>query len=177
MEADEHGIIATDGTFHTAVDGIWALGDINGRGAFTHTSYQDYEIVVDNLAGGARTADGRIPTYAMFTDPPLGRVGISEREARRSGKRVLMATFPMSEHTRALLDGETAGLIKLLVDADTDRFLGAATLGLAGDEIIQVVSALMHAGAPCRVLAEMLPIHPTVAEFFPTILKRLEPLA
>jgi pyruvate/2-oxoglutarate dehydrogenase complex dihydrolipoamide dehydrogenase (E3) component len=177
LAADEHGVISTDGTFHTAVDGIWALGDINGRGAFTHTSYQDFQIVVDNLAGGTRTADGRIPTYAMFTDPPLGRVGMSEREARQSGKRVSMATLPMSRHTRAQLDGETDGLIKLLVDADTDRFLGAATLGLAGDEIIQVVSALMHADASCRVLAEMLPIHPTVAEFFPTILAKLEPLA
>jgi pyruvate/2-oxoglutarate dehydrogenase complex dihydrolipoamide dehydrogenase (E3) component len=176
LAVDERGQIATDGTFLTAVPGIWALGDINGRGAFTHTSYQDYEILVDSLAGGTRTADGRIQTYAMFTDPPLGRVGVTEREARRSDRRVLMATFPMSEHTRALLDGETAGLIKLLVDADTDRFLGAATLGLAGDDTIQVVSALMHADAPCHVLAEMLPIHPTVAEFFPTILKRLEPL-
>jgi pyruvate/2-oxoglutarate dehydrogenase complex dihydrolipoamide dehydrogenase (E3) component len=176
LEADEHGFIATDGTFRTAIDGIWALGDINGRGAFTHTSYQDYEIVVDSLGGGSRTADGRIPTYAVFTDPPLGRVGMSERDARDSGRPVLLATFPMSEHTRAMLDGETAGLIKLLVDGETDRFLGAATLGLAGDEIVQVVSALMHADAPCRVLAEMLPIHPTVAEFFPTILQRLEPL-
>ena len=143
-------MIATNGTFQTAVDGIWALGDINGRGAFTHTSYQDAEILIDSLSGGSRTADGRIPTYAMFTDPPLGRVGVSEREARQSGTRVLMATFPMSEHTRAMLDGETAGMIKLLVDADTDRFLGAATLGMAGDEIIQVISALMHAGASCQ---------------------------
>ena len=177
LETDDRGSITTDGTFHTSVEGIWALGDINGRGAFTHTSYQDQEILIDSLTGGSRTADGRIPTYAMFTDPPLGRVGMSERDARQSGQRVLMATFPMSEHTRAILDGETAGLIKLLVDADTDRFLGAATLGMAGDEIIQVVSALMHADAPCRVLAEMLPIHPTVAEFFPTILGKLEPLA
>jgi pyruvate/2-oxoglutarate dehydrogenase complex dihydrolipoamide dehydrogenase (E3) component len=176
LAADGQGMIATGGTFRTAVDGIWAVGDINGRGAFTHTSYQDYEILVDSLAGGSRTADGRIPTYAMFTDPPLGRVGMSEREARQSGRRVLMATFPMSEHTRAMLEGETAGLIKLLVDADSDRFLGAATLGIAGDEIIQVVSAVMHADAPCRVLAEMLPIHPTVAEFFPTILGRLAAL-
>jgi pyruvate/2-oxoglutarate dehydrogenase complex dihydrolipoamide dehydrogenase (E3) component len=177
LETDGRGMITTDGTFNTAVDGIWALGDINGRGAFTHTSYQDQEILIDSLSGGSRTADGRIPTYAMFTDPPLGRVGLSERDARRSGKRVLMATFPMSDHTRAILDGETAGLIKLLVDADTDRFLGAATLGMAGDEIIQVVSALMHADASCRVLADMLPIHPTVAEFFPTILGKLAPLA
>jgi pyruvate/2-oxoglutarate dehydrogenase complex dihydrolipoamide dehydrogenase (E3) component len=176
LEADGRGMVATDGSFRTAVDGIWALGDINGRGAFTHTSYQDGEIVVDNLAGGTRSADGRIPTYAMFTDPPLGRVGMSEAEARESGRRVLRATFPMSELTRAVLDGETGGLIKLLVDADTDRFLGAATLGLAGDEIVQIVGALMHADAPCRVLAEMLPIHPTVAEFLPTILTRLAPL-
>ncbi|WP_129667026.1 mercuric reductase [Phytoactinopolyspora endophytica] len=176
LELDDRGVIKVDGVFRTAVDGIWALGDINGRGSFTHTSYQDHEIVVDHLTGGTRNADTRILTYAMFTDPPLGRVGMSEREARASGRRVLMATFPMNQHNRARLDGETAGLIKLLVDADTDRFLGAATMGIAGDEIIQIVSALMHADAPCRVLAEMMPIHPTVAEFFPTILNRLKPL-
>ena len=176
VETDDHGFIHTDGTMHTSVDGIWAVGDINARGAFTHTSYQDYEIVIDNLQGGNRTADGRIPTYAMFTDPPLGRVGMSEREARESGRRVLKATLPMSDVTRAKLDGETDGLITLLVDADTERFLGGATLGITGDEIIQVVSALMHADAPYHVLAEMLPIHPTVAEFFPTILGKLEPL-
>lgn len=176
VDTDDHGYIHTDGTMRTAVDGIWALGDINARGAFTHTSYQDYEIVVDNLLGGSRTADGRIPTDAMFTDPPLGRVGMTEREARQSGRRVLKATFPMTDLTRAELDGETDGLIILLVDADTERFLGAATLGISGDEIIQIVSALMHADASYHVLAEMLPIHPTVAEFFPTILGRLEPL-
>ncbi len=113
----------------------------------------------------------------MFTDPPLGRVGMSERDARESGRNVLKATFPMTDLTRAKLDGETDGLIKLLVDADTDRFLGAATLGITGDEIVQIVSALMHAECRCRVLAEMLPIHPTVAEFFPTILGRLQPLS
>ena len=177
IDADDRGYIHTDGHLRTAVDGIWALGDINARGAFTHTSYQDYEIVVDNLKGGSRTADGRIPTYAMFTDPPLGRVGMTEAEARASGRRVLKATFPMHDVTRAELDSETDGLISLLVDADTERFLGGATLGITGDEIIQIVSALMHADAPYRVLAEMLPIHPTVAEFFPTILGKLEPLA
>lgn len=177
LGTDDRGYLTTDGTFRTAVEGIWALGDINGRGAFTHTSYQDFEILVDHLDGGSRSADGRIPTWAMFTDPPLGRVGMNEGEASRSGRNVSMATFPMVEHTRAQLDGETAGLIKLLVDADTDRFLGAATLGLAGDEVIQIVSALMHADAPCHVLADMLPIHPTVAEFFPTILQRLRPLS
>ncbi|HWL43624.1 MAG TPA: mercuric reductase [Ilumatobacter sp.] len=173
LTPDERGYLATDGVFRTAVDSVWALGDINGRGAFTHTSYQDYEILVDHLDGGTRRADTRIPTYAMFTDPPLGRVGMSEREAVESGRRVRVATFPMEQLTRAVLDGETDGVIKLLVDADTERFLGAATLGLAGDEIVQIVSALMHADAPWRVLAEMLPIHPTVAEFFPTILAGL----
>lgn len=176
VTTDERGFVPTDGHFRTNVEGIWALGDINGRGAFTHTSYQDYEILVDHLDGGDRSVDGRIATYAMFTDPPLGRVGMNEREARESGKRVLKATFPMKQLTRAMLDGETDGLIVLLVDADTERFLGAATLGLAGDEIVQIVSALMHADAPYTVLAGMLPIHPTVAEFFPTILGGLEPL-
>jgi pyruvate/2-oxoglutarate dehydrogenase complex dihydrolipoamide dehydrogenase (E3) component len=176
LATDARGFIPTDGHFRTAVEGVWALGDINGRGAFTHTSYQDYEILVDHLTGGSRTADDRIPTYAMFTDPPLGRVGMSEREALASGRRVLKSTFPMRSVTRAKLDGETDGLIVLLVDAVTDRFVGAATLGITGDEIVQIVSALMHADAPCRVLADMLPIHPTVAEFFPTILHGLEPV-
>ncbi len=176
LETDERGYVHTDGVFRTAVAGIWALGDINARGAFTHTSYQDYEILVDHLQGGDRTADARIPTYAMFTDPPLGRVGMSDREAAASGRRIMKATMPMSRVTRAVLDGETGGLINLLVDADTERFVGASVLGSAGDEIVQIVSALMHADAPFHVLAEMLPIHPTVAEFYPTILGGLEPL-
>jgi pyruvate/2-oxoglutarate dehydrogenase complex dihydrolipoamide dehydrogenase (E3) component len=176
LETDERGYVHTDGVFRTAVPGIWALGDINGRGAFTHTSYQDYEILVDHLQGGDRTADGRISTYAMFTDPPLGRVGMSDSEAVASGRRIMKATLPMSRVTRAVLDGETSGLINLLVDADSERFVGASVLGIAGDEIVQIVSALMHADAPFHVLAEMLPIHPTVAEFYPTILAGLEPL-
>ncbi len=176
LETDERGYVPTDGVFRTAVPGIWALGDINGRGAFTHTSYQDYEILVDHLNGGGRTADSRIPTYAMFTDPPLGRVGMTDREAAASGRRIMKATLPMSRVTRAVLDGETGGLINLLVDADTERFVGASVLGNAGDEIVQIVSALMHADATFHVLAEMLPIHPTVAEFYPTILGGLAPL-
>lgn len=173
LATDARGLIATDGVFRTAVDGVWALGDINGRGAFTHTSYQDSEILIDHLQGGSRSADDRITTYAVFTDPPIGRVGMTEREAAESGRRVRVAMFPMAKLTRAVLDGETDGMIKLIVDADTERFVGAATFGLAGDEIVQIVSALMHADAPYRVLAEMLPIHPTVAEFFPTVLAGL----
>ncbi|HEX4983648.1 MAG TPA: mercuric reductase [Ilumatobacteraceae bacterium] len=176
LETDDRGFVPTDGVFRTAVDGIWALGDINSRGAFTHTSYQDSEILVDHLSGGRRTADGRIPTYAMFTDPPLGRVGMTEREAKASGRSVSKATIPASHVTRAVLDGETDGLISILVDAESERILGASVLCIAGDEIVQIISALMHADASCRVLAEMLPIHPTVAEFYPTILGRLAPL-
>lgn len=173
---DKRGFIRTDGVFRTGVDGIFAIGDVNGRGAFTHTSYQDYEILVDHFEGGSRSADDRIMTYAMFTDPPLGRVGMTESEARASGKRVLSASYPMKQLTKAVLDGETDGLIKILVDESTDRFLGASCFGLFGDEIVQVVSALMHADAPCHVLLEMLPVHPTIAEFYPTILNRLAPL-
>jgi pyruvate/2-oxoglutarate dehydrogenase complex dihydrolipoamide dehydrogenase (E3) component len=176
LSTDQRGYVATDGVFRTAVEGIWALGDINGRGAFTHTSYQDSQILVDHLSGGSRSADDRVPTYAMFTDPPLGRVGMNDREAAASRRRVLRATFPMDKLTRAMLDGETAGMISLLVDADTDRFLGASVLGVSGDEIVQIISALMHAGASYHVLADMLPIHPTVAEFYPSILGGLEPL-
>jgi len=176
LHPDARGYLHTDGVFRTAVDGVWALGDINGRGAFTHTSYQDYEILADHLGGGTRTADGRIPTYAMFTDPPLGRVGMNDAEARASGRHVAKATLPMSAVTRAQLDGETDGLVNILVDTDSERFLGASILGITGDEIVQSISALMHADASWHVLADMLPIHPTVAEFFPTILGRLEPL-
>jgi pyruvate/2-oxoglutarate dehydrogenase complex dihydrolipoamide dehydrogenase (E3) component len=176
LSTDEHGYLYTDGVFRTAVDGIWALGDINARGAFTHTSYQDYEILADHLSGGSRTADGRITTYAMFTDPPLGRVGMTESEARASGRKVSKATVSMSAVTRAALDGERDGLISILVDDETERFLGASVLGITGDEIVQIISALMHADASYHVLAEALPIHPTVAEFYPTILGRLAPL-
>ncbi|MEL7306096.1 MAG: FAD-dependent oxidoreductase, partial [Myxococcota bacterium] len=176
LEADERGYLRTDGVFRTSVPGIIALGDINGRGAFTHTAYQDAEIFIDHLKGGRRNADSRIMTYALFTDPPLGRVGMNETEARKSGRRVLAGSYPMERLTKAVLDGETEGLVKVLVDEESDCFLGATCLGLFGDEIVQVVSAMMHAKAPCHVLAEMLPVHPTVAEFYPTILKGLKPL-
>ena len=187
VEVDQRGFVPTDGQLQTNVPGIWALGDINKRGAFTHTSYQDHEIVLANHlshsgapgsapAGQQRSADGRTMTYAMFTDPPLGRVGQSEAEARASGKRILMATFDMTNVSRAKEESETTGLIKLLVDADTERFVGAAVLGINGDEIIQVISYFMAAGASWHVMKDALPIHPTVAEFLPTILGRLKPL-
>jgi pyruvate/2-oxoglutarate dehydrogenase complex dihydrolipoamide dehydrogenase (E3) component len=187
VKMDERGFVPTNGQLQTNVPGIWALGDINKRGAFTHTSYQDHEIVLANdsrpsgAQGGAqarheRSADERTMTYAMYTDPPLGRVGQSEAEARASGKRILMATFDMKNVSRAKEESETTGLVKLLVDADTERFVGATVLGINGDEIIQVISNFMATGASWHVMKDALPIHPTVAEFLPTILGRLKPL-
>lgn len=185
VKTDEHGFVPTNAQLETNVPGIWALGDINRRGAFTHTSYQDHEIVLANhvaAQGGSReahqrSADERTMAYAMFTDPPLGRVGQSEAEARDSGKRILMATFDMKNVSRAKEESETTGLVKLLVDADTERFVGATVLGINGDEIIQVISNFMAAGASWRVMKDALPIHPTVTEFLPTILGKLKPLA
>ena len=176
VETDPRGFVPTNARLETNVPGVWALGDINKRGAFTHTSYHDHEIVLANHDGGNRSADDRIMAYAMFTDPPLGRVGMSEAEARASGKKVLMATFDMKDVSRAKEEGETTGLVKLLVDADTDKFLGATFLGINGDEIVQVISNYMAAGASWRVMKDALPVHPTVAEFLPTILGKLRPL-
>jgi pyruvate/2-oxoglutarate dehydrogenase complex dihydrolipoamide dehydrogenase (E3) component len=177
VETDERGFVPTNGRLETNVPGIWALGDINKRGAFTHTSYHDHEIVLANHDGGARSANDRIMAYAIYTDPPLGRVGLSETAARATGKRILMASFEMKDVSRAKEESETHGLIKLLVDADTERFVGAGILGINGDEIIQVISNFMATGASWRVMKDALPIHPTVAEFFPTILGKLKPLA
>ncbi|MBK8250233.1 MAG: mercuric reductase [Gemmatimonadetes bacterium] len=177
---DNRGFVPTNGKLETAVPGIWALGDMNGRGAFTHTSYQDHEIVVANLDGRERSADGRMATYAMFTDPPLGRVGLTERDARAlmvEGRRFLLATHEMKFVSRAKEEGETTGVIRLLVDADTHQFVGATLLGIGADEVVQVIGAMIAARAPFEVLRDALPIHPTVTEFFPTILGKLKPLA
>ncbi len=174
---NERGYIDTDRYFETPVPGIYAVGDVNGRGAFTHTAYQDYEILADHLGGGDRHVADRVLTYGLFTDPPLGRVGMTERDARASDRRVGMATFPMAKLTRAVLDGETNGLIKLLVDLDTEEILGAATLGLAGDEIIATISMMMHAGVPYTAFATWLPIHPVVGEFWPTIIQGIAELS
>ena len=180
VSLDERGFIPVNGRLETSVPRIWALGDVNRRGAFTHTSYQDHEIVLANLSGGSRTADSRVNTYAMFTDPPLGRVGLTEREARAlmaRGRRFLVATHEMKHVSRAKEESETIGVISVLVDADSEQFVGASLLGIGADEVVQVISAMMAAKAPYRVLKEALPIHPTVAEFFPTILGKLRPLA
>ncbi len=175
VHRDDHGYVTTNDVFATNVVGIYAVGDVNGRGAFTHTSYQDFEILADHLAGGPRTVADRTTTYALFTDPPLGRVGMTESQARQRGVDYSVVTFPMAELTKAVLDGETAGLIRLLVDNESGQFVGAATFGLHGDEIVQTVSMMMHAGVRADAFETWLPIHPTVAEFLPTIVAKLAP--
>ena len=179
VSTDAQGYIPVDGTLATNVAGIWALGDVNRRGAFTHTAWQDHEIVLANHTGGARTADGRRTTYAMFTDPPLGRIGLSMREARAlqaQGRRFLSASIDMASVSRAKEEGETTGVLSVLVDAESERFAGVTMLGIGADEIVQVIGALMAADAPYQVLRDALPVHPTVTEFFPTLLGRLAPL-
>jgi pyruvate/2-oxoglutarate dehydrogenase complex dihydrolipoamide dehydrogenase (E3) component len=176
VTTDSKGYIPVDDHLKTNIDGIYALGDVNGRGAFTHTAYQDYEIALDNIDGGTRSIKDRIMTYAMFIDPPLGRVGMNEKQARASGKNVLQAVYPMKWVSRAKEQAETAGLIKLLVDADTERFLGATVYGFQGDDVTQIIGYFMHTGASYKVMQHALPIHPTIGEFLPTILAELKPL-
>ena len=176
---DAHGFVPVNGALETNVRGVFALGDVNRRGAFTHTSWQDHEIVLANHRGGTRSADGRVATYALYSDPPIGRVGLNETEARRlleTGRSFLVATHAMRNVSRAKEEGETDGIIKLVIDADTHRFAGATVFGIGGDEIVQLISAQMAANAPYEVVRDALPIHPTVSEFFPTILGKLKPL-
>jgi pyruvate/2-oxoglutarate dehydrogenase complex dihydrolipoamide dehydrogenase (E3) component len=176
VETDKRGFVLTNGKLETNVPGIWAVGDINKRGAFTHTSYQDGQIVLANLKGGARSADSRVSTYAMYTDPPLGRVGLSEAQARESGRATLVTNFQMKDVSRAKEESETAGLMQILVDQQSEEIVGASLLGFACDEVIQVISNFMATGARYQVLRDALPIHPTVAEFLPFLLDKLEPL-
>jgi pyruvate/2-oxoglutarate dehydrogenase complex dihydrolipoamide dehydrogenase (E3) component len=177
VTTDERGFITVDDELRTNVPGIWALGEANGRGAFTHTSYNDYEIVAANLLDGEhRRASDRIPIYALFIDPPLGRVGMSEAEVRKSGRNALIAKMPMSRVGRARERGETQGFMKVLVDAGSTRFLGAAVLGIEGDEVIHAVADLMYAHAPYTIMQRAVHVHPTVSELLPTLLGTLEPL-
>jgi pyruvate/2-oxoglutarate dehydrogenase complex dihydrolipoamide dehydrogenase (E3) component len=175
---DQRGYIVVDDQLQTNVSGIWALGDCNGRGAFTHTSYNDYEIVADNLLNGDhRRVSDRIQTYALFTDPPLGRCGMTDSEIRKSGRAALATKHPMSRVSRAVEKGETQGFIKISVDAETKHILGAAILGTGGDEVVHVLLDVMYAKAPYTVVQRAMHIHPTVAEFLPTVLSKLEPFA
>jgi pyruvate/2-oxoglutarate dehydrogenase complex dihydrolipoamide dehydrogenase (E3) component len=174
---NKHGLIDVDGQLRTRTEGVWALGDVNGRGAFTHTSYNDFEIIASNLVDGeARSVDSRIMCYAVFVDPPLARVGMSETEVRKDGRRALIATMPMSRVGRARERGETDGFMKVLVDAETKKILGAAMLGIEADEAIHTFIDIMNADAPYTTLQRAMHIHPTVSELIPTLLGMLGPL-
>lgn len=177
VRRDKHGYIEVDDELRTNVSNIWALGDCNGRGAFTHTAYNDFEIVAANLLDGdSRRVSDRIPAYAIYIDPPLGRVGMTEAQARQSGRRVLVGQRPMTQVARAIEKGETQGFMKLLVDADTKQFLGASILGPGGDEVVHSVLDLMAAKAPYTIMQRAVHIHPTVSELLPTVLGALQPL-
>jgi pyruvate/2-oxoglutarate dehydrogenase complex dihydrolipoamide dehydrogenase (E3) component len=177
VATDARGYITVDDSLATNVPGIWALGDCNARGAFTHTSYNDFEIVAANLLDGEkRRVSDRIPAYALYIDPPLGRVGKTETEARASGRRLLVGRRPMTKVARAIEKGETQGFMKVVVDAETRRILGAAILGTGGDEAIHGVIDVMNAGVPYEVLQWAVPIHPTVSELIPTILGEMKPV-
>jgi pyruvate/2-oxoglutarate dehydrogenase complex dihydrolipoamide dehydrogenase (E3) component len=159
------------------VPGVWALGDCNGKGAFTHTAYNDYEIVAANLLDGERRrVSDRIPAYNLYTDPPLGRVGMTAAEVRKSGRKALIATREMARVSRAVEKGETQGFMKILVDAESKEILGASILGVGGDEVIHSILTLMYAKAPYTVMQRAMFIHPTVSELLPTMLGALRPL-
>jgi pyruvate/2-oxoglutarate dehydrogenase complex dihydrolipoamide dehydrogenase (E3) component len=178
VRMDKRGYIEVDDELRTNVPHIWALGDANGRGAFTHTSYNDYEIVAANLLDGeSRKVSDRIPTYALFIDPPLGRAGMTEREVRQAGRKALVGTMPMKRVGRARERGETQGFMKILVDAESKRLLGAALLGIEGDEVVHSLLDVMYAQAPYTVIQRAMHIHPTVTELIPTLLETLKPLA
>jgi pyruvate/2-oxoglutarate dehydrogenase complex dihydrolipoamide dehydrogenase (E3) component len=178
VATDQRGYIVVDDQLQTNVAGIWALGDCNGRGAFTHTSYNDYEIVADNLLNGDhRRVSDRIQAYALYTDPPLGRCGMTDVEIRKSRRPALAAKLAMSRVGRAVEKGETQGFIKISVDAETKHILGAAILGTGGDEVVHVLLDVMYAKAPYTVVQRAMHIHPTVAEYLPTVLSNLKPFS
>jgi pyruvate/2-oxoglutarate dehydrogenase complex dihydrolipoamide dehydrogenase (E3) component len=177
VETDKRGYIVVDDELKTSVDHIWAMGDCNGKGAFTHTSYNDYEIVAANLLDNdPRRVSDRIPTYALFIDPPLGRAGMTVDQVRASGRPALVGQRPMTRVGRAVEKGETQGFMKVVVDAETKQILGAAILGVGGDEAIHCILDVMSAKAPYTTLARTMHIHPTVCELIPTMLQEMSPL-
>jgi pyruvate/2-oxoglutarate dehydrogenase complex dihydrolipoamide dehydrogenase (E3) component len=177
VETDKAGYIKVDEQLRTNVPGIWALGDCNGKGAFTHTSYNDYEIVAANLLDNdPRKVSDRIMTYALFIDPPLGRAGMTEEQVKKSRRKALVATRPMTRVSRAVEKGETQGFMKVMVDADSQQILGAAILGVTGDEVIHTLLDVMYAKAPYTTVSRAMHIHPTVSELLPTLLQDMQPL-
>jgi pyruvate/2-oxoglutarate dehydrogenase complex dihydrolipoamide dehydrogenase (E3) component len=176
VRTDARGYIVVDDQLRTSVPGIWALGDCNGRGAFTHTSYNDFEIVAANLLDhDPRRISDRITAYALYVDPPLGRAGLTETEAKKAGRRILVGKRPMTKVGRAVEKGETLGFMKVVVDADSEAILGAAILGVGGDEVVHVLLDVMYAKAPYTLVKRAMHIHPTVAELLPTVLGELQP--
>jgi pyruvate/2-oxoglutarate dehydrogenase complex dihydrolipoamide dehydrogenase (E3) component len=177
VETDKNGYIKVDDQLRTNVSGIWALGDCNGRGAFTHTSYNDFEIVAANLLDNdPRKVSDRIMTYGLFIDPPLGRAGVTERQVLASGRKALVGTRPMKRVSRAVEKGETQGFMKVIVDAETKEILGASILGVTGDEVVHSLLDVMYAKAPYTTVSRAMHIHPTVSELLPTLLQELRPL-
>jgi pyruvate/2-oxoglutarate dehydrogenase complex dihydrolipoamide dehydrogenase (E3) component len=177
IKTDDHGYIVVDDELRTNVPGVWALGDCNGKGAFTHTAYNDFEIVAANLLDGeTRRVSDRITAYALYVDPPLGRAGLTEEQVRRSGKPALIAKRPMTRVGRAVEKGETRGFMKILINTATREVLGASLLGTGCDEVIHGILDVMYAKAPYTMLQRTMPIHPTVSELLPTLLGDLQPL-
>lgn len=178
IQVDERGYITVDDALLTSAANVWALGDCNGRGAFTHTAYNDFEIVADNLLENAsRRVTDRIPVSALYIDPPLAQIGLTETQVRESGHPALIGTRPMTKIGRAVEKGETQGFMKVLVDAESKKILGAAILGTGGDEAIHCLLSTMYANAPYTTLSRAVHIHPTVSELIPTMLQSLTPLA
>ncbi len=177
VETDERGYIVVDDQLRTNVGHIWAMGDCNGRGAFTHTSYNDYEIVAANLLDDdPRRVSDRVLTYALYIDPPLGRAGMTADQVRRSGRKALVGKRPMTRVGRAVEKGETQGFMKVVVDAETEKILGAAILGVGGDEVIHAILDIMTADEPYTAISRTMHIHPTVSELVPTMLQEMTPL-
>ncbi|BBY76831.1 hypothetical protein MPRF_37300 [Mycolicibacterium parafortuitum] len=177
VETDKRGYVVVDDQLRTTVDHIWAMGDCNGRGAFTHTSYNDFEIVAANLLDDdPRRVSDRVTTYALYIDPPLGRAGMTADEVRRSGRKALVGKRPMTRVGRAVEKGETQGFMKVVVDAETEQILGASILGVGGDEVVHLILDVMTAKLPYTAISRTMHIHPTVAELVPTLLQDLRPL-
>jgi pyruvate/2-oxoglutarate dehydrogenase complex dihydrolipoamide dehydrogenase (E3) component len=177
VQTDARGYITVDDQLKTSVDHIWAMGDCNGKGAFTHTSYNDFEIVAANLLDNdPRRVSDRIPTYALYIDPPLGRAGMTVQQVRAAGRPAMIGQRPMTRVGRAVEKGETQGFMKVVVDAQTQQILGAAILGVGGDEAIHAILDVMSAKAPYTTLARTMHIHPTVSELIPTMLEEMSPL-
>jgi pyruvate/2-oxoglutarate dehydrogenase complex dihydrolipoamide dehydrogenase (E3) component len=177
VETDARGYIVVDDQLRTNVDHIWAMGDCNGRGAFTHTSYNDFEIVAANLLDDdPRRVSDRVTTYALYIDPPLGRAGMTVDQVRTSGRKALVGKRPMTRVGRAVEKGETQGFMKVVVDAETEEILGAAILGVGGDEVIHAILDIMTAKKPYTAISRTMHIHPTVSELVPTMLQEMTPL-